>query len=101
MIAERRLTLASDDGTHLDLVVRIGKPQRSPDREEFSCECQIAGLDQSKVWRIYGVDTFQAIQLALSFISTLLNQYRRESKGSIYWLEPGDDMGFAEVSLQN
>ena len=96
MIAERRLTLVSDDGVARDLVVRIGKSERTPGREEFSCECQIVGLDDGQVQRIYGLDAFQAIQLVLNFISALLHHYRREAKGRIYWLEPGDDMGFAE-----
>jgi hypothetical protein len=97
MIAERRLTLVCDDGQARDVVVRVAKPERSPDREEFSYECEILGLDEGNVRRIYGLDAFQALQLVLSFISTLLNHYRREAKGRIYWLEPGDDMGFAEV----
>src|ERR1035437_465795 len=97
MIAERRLTLISDDGEVRDVVARIVKPEPSSDRAEFSCECQISGLGDGKVMRIYGFDGFQSLQLALRFISTLLNHYRRESSGRMYWQEPGDDMGFADV----
>jgi hypothetical protein len=78
-------------------MVRIGKPERSPDRTDFSCEYQILGLGEGKVTRIYGFDGLQSLQLTLRLISTVLNYYRQEAKGRIYWLEPGDDMGFAEV----
>jgi hypothetical protein len=49
MIAERRLTLITDDGETRDIVVRIGKPEPSPDRIDFSCEYQIVGLGDRKV----------------------------------------------------
>jgi hypothetical protein len=101
MIAERRLTLVSDDGEVRDVMVRIGKPESSPGGAEFSCECQILGLDEGKVMRVYGLDAFQALQIVLRFISTLLNHYRREARDRLYWLEPGDKMGFADVEDSN
>ncbi len=99
MIAERRLTLISNSGELQEILVRIGKPARSADHAEFACEYQIAGLGDTKVRRIYGLDAFQSLQLTLKFISTMLNHHRQESDGRIYWLEPGDDMGFAEIEL--
>ena len=97
LIAERRLTLISDAGEAREIDVRIGKPKRSPGIDEFSCECQIVGLGESRVRRIFGIDAFQSLQLTLRFISTMLNHHREESRGRLYWHEPGDDMGFAEV----
>ena len=97
MLAERRLTLISNFGELRDIVVRIGKPVRSSEHAEFACEYQIVGLGEGSVRRIYGVDAFQSLQLTLRFISTMLNHYRQESDGRIYWHEPGDDMGFVEV----
>lgn len=96
-IAERRLTLITGTGEVKEIVVRIGRPERSPDRAEWACECQIVGLGESSARRIYGVDAFQSLQLTQRFISTMLNHYRKEAEGGIYWLEPGDDMGFAAV----
>jgi hypothetical protein len=55
------------------------------------------GVEEGKVRRVYGLDAFQTLQLVLRLISTLLNHYRREAKDRVYWLEPGDDMGFADV----
>src|ERR1700690_2577747 len=95
LIAERQLTLVTDEGEVREIMVRIGKPGPSPDRECFSCEFQISGFGDSKARRIYGVDAFQALQLTLWMISTMLNHYREEAKGRIYWQKPGDDMGFA------
>jgi hypothetical protein len=58
---------------------------------------QIVGLGEGSVRRIYGLDAFQSLQLTLRFISIMLNHYRQEAEGRIYWLEPGDDMGFVAV----
>jgi hypothetical protein len=95
MIAERQLTLVADNGQVREILVRIGKPEFSPDRSDFSCEFQILGVGEGKTRRIYGVDAFHSLQLTLRLISITLNHYRQEAKGGIYWLEPGDDMGFA------
>jgi len=95
-IAERRLALIADNGETREIVVRLGKPERSPDRADFSCECQILGRGDGKVRSIYGLDEFQALQLSLGFISIMLRHYREETGGRIYWKEPGDDMGFPE-----
>jgi hypothetical protein len=96
-IAERRLTLISDAGEAREIVVRIGKPTLSPDQADFACECQIAGLGESRVRRIHGLDAFQSLQLTLRFISAMLYHHREEAQGRLYWEEPGDDMGFAEA----
>lgn len=96
-IAERQLTLIADDGEARSIVVRIGEPQSSPGRTGFFCELEVLGLGVEKAERIYGLDAFQSLQLALHFISNMLNHYRREAEGRIYWQEPGDDMGFADV----
>jgi len=97
MIAERRLTLISDTGESREIVVRIGKPAPSLNRADFACEYQIEGLGENKIRRIYGIDAFQSLHLTLRFISTMLNHHRIEAQGRLYWHEPGDDMGFAEV----
>lgn len=100
-IAERHLTLVSDTGKSRGTVtVRMGKPERSPDRSDFYCEVQISGLDNEVETRIYGLDAFQSLQLSVRFISTILNHYRQQGRGSIYWLKPGDDLGFAKDESQ-
>jgi hypothetical protein len=97
MIAERRLTLTTEAGEIREVVVRIGKPKQSPDRDDFSCDFQIVGCGEGKVRCIYGLDAFQSLQLTLKFLSIMLNNYRQEVNGRMYWQEPGDDMGFANV----
>ncbi len=97
VIAERRLSLISDTGEVREIVVRIGKPGRSPDHDDYACECQIAGLGEYSLKRIYGLDAFQSLQLALRFISILVNHHWEKAEGRLYWQEPGNDMGFVEV----
>ena len=97
MIAERRLTLLTENGEPHDILVRISNPEQSLDDTDFSCACQIVGYGDDKVHRIYGLDALQSLQLTLKFLSLTLNRHRQEANGRIYWREPGDDMGFAEV----
>jgi hypothetical protein len=94
IIAERVLTLVHDDGDTTQVVVRLGKPQASPDGDEFHCVCQIAGIGEEKIHKIYGIDAFQALQLTLRYISVKLDQYRRSSNIVLYAWERGDDLGF-------
>jgi hypothetical protein len=96
IIAERQLSLITENGEVRNIVVRIGKPEPDPNQGNFSCEYRISGIEKDRAERVYGLDAFQALQLTLWFISTTLNHYQQEANGRIYWQEPGDDMGFPE-----
>ena len=89
VIAERRLTFKDQSSNPKDVRVVLGGPTHSTDKQEYSCDVQIVGLGDAKVRRIFGVDSMQALQLALKFISEMLNRYR----GSLTWLG-NDDIGF-------
>jgi Domain of unknown function (DUF6968) len=96
VIAEKTLTLLESDGSSRLVLVRLGKPERSPQADNYYCPFQFVGLGSEKVHRIFGLDAFQALQLAQRTISVLLHHYRKESNLVLYWLERGDDMGFPE-----
>jgi hypothetical protein len=96
VIAERVLTLVHENGDTTKVSVRLGKPQASPDGDEAHCACQITGIGDEKVHEIFGIDAFQALQLALRYISFRLHHYRKRSDNAIYAWERGDDMGFPE-----
>jgi hypothetical protein len=97
VIAERQLTVLTENGETRNILVRVGRPERTQQHDDFSCACQIMGCHDDKVHRIYGLDAFQALQLTLKFISSTLNHYRQKANGCFYWQEPGDDMGFANL----
>ena len=89
VIAERRLTFKDQSSNPKDVRVVLAGPTHSTDKQEYSCDVQIVGLGDAKVRRIFGVDSIQALQLALKFISEMLNRCR----GSLTWLG-NDDIGF-------
>jgi hypothetical protein len=89
VIAERQLTFKDESSTSKDVRVVLGRPTKSNDMEEYSCEVQILGLGDEKVRRIYGIDSMQALQLAIGFISGMLNLYRP----GLTWLG-NDNIGF-------
>ena len=74
------------------LVVSIGKPQETPGGAgEFYCPVQVTGFgDDESVQPIFGVDGFQAVELALRFIGHRLTDINSKNGGRLRW-EFGDD----------
>ncbi len=82
IIAKRELDLA--DGRTVQVV--IGKPQRFPDGHDFYCPIQITGLGKEIIIRIGGVDSVQALVLALHAISSTLYTSDAARAGMLTWL---------------
>lgn len=82
IIAERELEV-SDGRT---VRVRIGKPQPFPEGHSFYCPFQIAGLGKEIIIRAGGVDTFQALILALQMIGATLYTSDEARAGKLTWL---------------
>jgi hypothetical protein len=93
VIAERTFTLDSE-GESATLTLRLGKPRPFPDNEGFFCPFEVAGIGERKVRYAAGLDEFQSLQLALQLIPAVLHVYQKAADGRLYWLEPGDDLGF-------
>lgn len=96
VIAERRLSIVGQP----DVVVRIllGKPHRpDPSNNNYVlCPHQILGIGDQKVRSAAGVDDFQALQLAMEMIGSVLYfVLNRECGGALRW-EAGrsGDLGF-------
>ena len=71
-----------------EVVLRLGKPQRSPgsmESEEYYCPFQLIGVGDERVRYAAGVDAFQAIELALTVIGGLMARLREEHKGRLRW----------------
>lgn len=87
--AEREL--AFSDGRMI--TVRLGTPQRDPQLgRDWYCSYSISGAAISRIWRSFGVDAFQAIQLAMRSIRFELTAINRAGDGSLRWdvLDAGD-----------
>jgi hypothetical protein len=95
VIAERTLTLLEENSKKRHVYVRLGKPEESHDQTDYSCPIQIVGLEDDNVKQIFGVDAFQALQLALRYISFRLHHCRKDNLALYCW-EEGDDMGFPD-----
>jgi hypothetical protein len=90
VIAVRRLWWEGEP--RREVMVSIGKPAEAPGGTgEFYCPIQTFGLDNNDlVTAIFGVDGFQAIELALRFIAYRLADINAKSGGTLRW-EFGDD----------
>jgi RHS repeat-associated protein len=91
-IAHRQLSL-SDGGK---ITVRVGKPQRSPDRRSYFCPYQIVGLGHDHVRRAPGgLDSIHALQFALEKVGIDLHVLNEAYGGAIRWDGDTDgDLGF-------
>jgi hypothetical protein len=98
VIAQRTLTLRQRGKRSRKIVVRLGKPQVFTEgNPDYFCPFQILGLGGNEVRFAAGVDPFQALQLVLIKIAIDLHiGYRRKFGQAFYWLEKGDNLGFAE-----
>ena len=96
VIAERILKRSVNGGHAEDVIIRLGKPQQFSDNSGFYSPFEVVGVGERKIRYAAGVDAFQSLQLALRMISTLLHHYRHEPSDEMFFLEPGDDLGFPE-----
>lgn len=71
VIATRRFRIRRQTGLTVEL--RIGTP-RAMDRDAY-CPVQLVGIGDEKVRPIFGVDTVQALQLAIRYLEPLLLQH--------------------------
>jgi uncharacterized protein DUF6968 len=97
-IATRKLRFKRADGVVVDVLVALGKPVPDPRHAQgaWMCPFQIRGVGDLKTRAIYGVDTMQALILALHILPPDLAARARESGGCFL---PADeqDLGLTQV----
>ena len=95
IIAERKLVLSRDGHAPTEIQVLMGKPQNLLNHPDYYCPYQLKGFGDEKVRAAWGVDAFQAMQLAMGTIGVQLEVMGRESGGTIAW-DAGvqGDLGF-------
>jgi len=90
VIATRKLTL--DGGT--EVTVHVGRPCSPPEwNSNFYCPYQIIGLGSERVRRVGGVDSMQALVLALEAIGADFYAYNKLQANKISWFDQSD-LGF-------
>ena len=98
VIAERELEARHrHTGESRRVIVRIGRPR--PDSEpggDWACATQIEGIGDDAATDAYGVDSTQALQLAMQMIAIRLENDAAELE--LTWLG-GKDLGFTGPQL--
>lgn len=89
LIASRDLSLSNGD----KVTVLIGKPEPYPDGQDFYCPYQILGIGSERVRYASGIDSAQALLLALKKIGADLNCSREAEAEQLSWMGAGD-LGF-------
>ena len=82
LIATRTLTL---QGSPVEVLVLLGKPQQPPDHLDYYCPYQIRGVGSEKVSYACGFDPLQALLLSLSSIAVELEVLNNDLGGKVSW----------------
>jgi hypothetical protein len=91
-IATRVLMLEVDGPNTSEVIVSLGKPQQ--DGRDVYCTYEIKGAGRAKVMRVYGVDGFQAIALAITALRAEIEALNKEFDGKLQWeAGPVNDFG--------
>lgn len=91
MIAERLLKL-SDRGGTVDVSVRIFAPEQ--EARSWSCRYEILWPDGKRTANAHGVDSTQALLVALQMIGAELYTSDHHKAGRLMFDEPGRGYGF-------
>ncbi len=91
IIAKRELLLA--DGKRV--FVLIGRPEKFPDSDDYYCPFQITGIGNEKIKCVGGIDSIQALLLALNMVGIDLYTSSGAKAGYLRWVagEKGE-LGF-------
>jgi hypothetical protein len=97
VVAERHLRIVGRP--YVEVWVRLGVPRPFPDDplNNYYCPYQVTGIGDAKVRYAGGVDSLQALELALHLLPTVLDRLRQEHPG-LGWLDaPDGDYGFSKA----
>jgi len=88
VLAEREIVFRSEDGTELPCRVRIGSPELRSQRD-WVCPYDVSVGNSRKSFGIYGVDSIQALVLALRTVDVEIEVRARKLGMKPTWL--GED----------
>ena len=85
----RRILQYQQNGERSQVVIEFGCPE--PRGDDFGCHVRIKGHSFNVDRVIYGVDSLQAVILAIKLAHSIITDSEAYKQGRLYWLEPGDD----------
>jgi hypothetical protein len=92
IVAERTLTLVGRTAAQVRII--IGKPRKDRRSSDYCCPYRLEGMGDGRVQESWGVDSVQALQLAMQAIRVQLEPH----SDSLEWLGgQGGSLGFPKV----
>ena len=88
VLAEREIMFRGEDGTELPCKVRIGRPELRSEHD-WVCPYDVSVGNSRKSFGIYGVDSIQAVVLALKTLDVEIEARAKELDMKPTWL--GED----------
>ena len=90
IIATRELVYISDGGGREKAIVEIGKPYQLTDAGDYLCPYRVGSKSYEHLFGSVGIDSFQALDLAMKTMEAELTFWVRSKGGSFEFLgEPG------------
>lgn len=97
LIATRELSIKQPDGSRRDVTVKLGKPRKFPDSDDYYAPFQIVGIGSEKILRAGGVDAFQAIQGVMTVIGAQLAALEETVGERFTWIRADGELGFPKI----
>ena|ERR1700679_847262 len=82
--AERQLVLRASNGTEIPACVRIGRPV--PTGDDWICPYEVELGTKKLAFAVYGVDSLQALALALKILDIELETEAKHADAVFLWL---------------
>lgn len=94
LMASRTVKAKNPDGNEFDMALEIGPPYRM-ELNQWGCSVRVTNLFEP-ARDIYGMDSWQAAQLAFRFISKILRDFVSRG-GTLYWKETMEPLTVNEL----
>jgi hypothetical protein len=85
IIATRQLHYFDEMNRKRIVSIFVGKPQPSPDSEDYQCLFQLIGIGHQKTQVARGYDSIQALQSALILAAASLNHLNNKLGRQLIW----------------
>ncbi len=85
IIAERNLIIDRDDAK-LGVSIRLGRPVPDESGENWMCPYEVRVQDECKSFRMHGIDSMQALVLAMKTLDVEIEAMAKKLGGKPRWL---------------
>lgn len=86
IIATRELTYIAENGEREKAIIEIGKPYQCTEDGDYLCPYKVGSSSYEHVFGSVGIDSFQALELAMKSIKAELIYWVRKKGGAFEFL---------------